>query len=122
MADEYAEAASYAGHKARAAEDYARTVEDIADQWKRKYYAAAPGAAPPRSAATVKPDWLKNIKTKAEAKKAYRAAARKHHPDRPGGSKEKMQDINASWEHWADKFASVHMGAFASELVSLWNR
>lgn len=40
---------------------------------------------------------LGDVKTKAEAKKKFRQAAMKHHPDR-GGSHEAMQKVNDAWE------------------------
>lgn len=49
-------------------------------------------------------------KTKAEATKKFREAAMKHHPDRPGGSHEKMTQLNNAWDSiknsdWFDKLA-----------------
>lgn len=41
---------------------------------------------------------IKNGATKAEIKKAYRVLAAKHHPDAPGGSNEKFQEIQAAYE------------------------
>lgn len=41
--------------------------------------------------------FMKGVKTKAEAKSAYRAASRAAHPDM-GGSTKGMQDLNAAWE------------------------
>lgn len=41
--------------------------------------------------------WMKDVARKADAKKAYRAAARAAHPD-VGGSHRVMQDLNAAWE------------------------
>ena len=55
----------------------------------------APPPKPPQNVRT--PDWLKDVKTKADAKKKYREQAAKHHPDRGGNTKD-MQDINNAWE------------------------
>lgn len=38
------------------------------------------------------------ITSKAEARKAYRSAIASAHPDRPGGSVRKAQEINAAWD------------------------
>jgi len=60
----------------------------------------APGEAPPvRENGPTDPkniDWLKGVKTKAEAKQRYHAEAMRHHPDR-GGDLRKMQDLNTLW-------------------------
>lgn len=55
-------------------------------------------------------DLTGNEKTKAEAKKKFYNAAMKFHPDRPGGSHAKMQEVNEAWESiknstWFDKLA-----------------
>ncbi|RNF09112.1 putative chaperone protein DNAj [Trypanosoma conorhini] len=41
---------------------------------------------------------IKQGATKQDIKKAYRVLARKHHPDAPGGSHEKFQEIQAAYE------------------------
>ncbi|CCW69193.1 unnamed protein product [Phytomonas sp. Hart1] len=41
---------------------------------------------------------IKQGASKVEVKKAYRVMARKHHPDAPGGSHEKFQEIQAAYE------------------------
>jgi hypothetical protein len=41
---------------------------------------------------------VKQGSSKEEIKKAYRVMARKHHPDAPGGSHEKFQEIQAAYE------------------------
>lgn len=41
--------------------------------------------------------WMKGVKTKAEAKAAYRSQAKQHHPDR-GGSADKMKQVNDQWD------------------------
>jgi len=49
-------------------------------------------------------DWLKGVKTKADAKRAYRAQAQTHHPDRAASEAERlvreetMKKINATWD------------------------
>lgn len=48
--------------------------------------------------------WLKDVKTKADAKSAFRAQARANHPD-VGGSTANMQNINNQWEQ-----AQAHPG------------
>jgi len=40
------------------------------------------------------------FKTKTEAKTHFRRAVMKHHPDREGGSVEKMQRINKAWDEY----------------------
>ncbi len=53
---------------------------------------------------------LEGVKTKAEAKKAFRRKAMKHHPDR-GGSVEKMKEVNDAWEVFSksDDFRKMAM-------------
>jgi hypothetical protein len=68
------------------------------------------------------PEWLKGVKSKAEAKAKFRDLARQHHPDR-GGNVEKMKKINAEWEaaqahHEFPKTASV--SAFVDELFEIY--
>eukprot|EP00331_Platyophrya_macrostoma_P002919 CAMPEP_0176427340 /NCGR_PEP_ID=MMETSP0127-20121128/12492_1 /TAXON_ID=938130 /ORGANISM="Platyophrya macrostoma, Strain WH" /LENGTH=241 /DNA_ID=CAMNT_0017808805 /DNA_START=189 /DNA_END=914 /DNA_ORIENTATION=+ len=41
---------------------------------------------------------IKQGASKEEIKKAYRVMARKHHPDAPGGSHEKFQEISQAYE------------------------
>ncbi|EAN99997.1 hypothetical protein C3747_18g209 [Trypanosoma cruzi] len=41
---------------------------------------------------------IKQGATKEEIKKAYRVLARKHHPDAPGGSHEKFQEIQEAYD------------------------
>jgi hypothetical protein len=54
-------------------------------------------------------------KTKAEAKKGYRDAAMKHHPDRPGGNEEKMKKVNDAWDNYqkSDEFRKLARALFA---------
>ena len=59
----------------------------------------APPPPPPPPKPAEHPEWLKGVKTKAEAKSRYREQAKKHHPDR-GGDTRTMQDINAAWDKY----------------------
>ena len=45
-------------------------------------------------------DWFKGCRTADEAKKRYRELCKEHHPDKPGGSTEKMQEINKQYDRW----------------------
>lgn len=68
------------------------------------------------------PEWLKGVKTKAEAKAKYRDMAKQHHPDR-GGDTRKMQDINSEWDKFQkhpdfSKLSHV-LGSFFDELSSI---
>lgn len=69
------------------------------------------------------PDWLKNVKTKKDAKKAYHTHAMKNHPDR-GGSEDAMKKINADWDdfqkHHFDKLSSIRAQAFLDELAKIY--
>jgi curved DNA-binding protein CbpA len=61
------------------------------------------------------------VKTKADAKAAYKAAARKAHPD-TGGDAEKMKDINSSWDDFKqsplyEKLAMAYWSNMASALL-----
>jgi len=51
-----------------------------------------------------------------EVKKAYRKLAHQHHPDKPGGSKEKFQEINEAYQILSDpnKKAQYDQFGFAS--------
>lgn len=58
-----------------------------------------------------------NEKTKVEAVKKYREMAMRHHPDRPGGSHEKMREVNDAWANikgsaWFDKLGSAFAAGF----------
>lgn len=65
---------------------------------------------------------MDSVKTKLDAKKAYRAAAMKNHPDR-GGSTETMQQVNAEWEAfknspaWEKLAVARYWSAIASALI-----
>lgn len=68
-----------------------------------------------RAAAT--PTWAQQASTKAEAKSAYRAQARQHHPDL-GGDPEKLKRVNVDWENFEKspayaKMASVYLHGYA---------
>lgn len=73
------------------------------------------------SAAREPPEWAKGAKTKAEAKKAYRDAAIKNHPDK-GGSEEVMKKINSDWDEankpggWATKLSAAQILALLNEM------
>jgi hypothetical protein len=67
------------------------------------------------------PSWLKGVKTKAEAKSAYRAQARKHHPDL-GGNAEKFKGVQSDWEGFEKQHfnkLSHSMAAFLDELACM---
>ncbi|EAN78754.1 chaperone protein DNAj, putative [Trypanosoma equiperdum] len=72
----------------------------------RRMAAGAMGAAPLfvqlRLASEVKNPYtvlgVKQGASKEDIKKAYRVLARKHHPDAPGGSHEKFQEIQMAYE------------------------
>jgi len=49
------------------------------------------------SGGRLRPDWLKDVTTKADAKSKFRDMAMKTHPDR-GGDAEKFKVINNEWE------------------------
>jgi hypothetical protein len=53
---------------------------------------ARPAASGPRAVLGVSAN-----ATRAEIEKAYKSLSRRHHPDRPGGSTEKMAAINAAY-------------------------
>lgn len=58
---------------------------------------------------------LGGVKSKAEAKAAYKEVARKHHPDL-GGDPEKMKDINAAWDDFK------RSTAFQKLSMAYWRR
>lgn len=63
---------------------------------------------------------IKQGASKAEIKKAYRVLARKHHPDAPGGSHERFQEIQSAYEQvksgvWIRKEEPGAGGAGGSE-------
>ena len=45
-------------------------------------------------------DYFTGVRTSEEAKKRYRQLCKDHHPDKPGGSTEKMQEINKQYDRW----------------------
>lgn len=61
------------------------------------------------------PKWAKGAKTKAEAKKRYRAEAKKHHPD-IGGDPETMKKVNTEWEAFEN---SSHFDKLAHLMSSI---
>lgn len=83
----------------------------------------APPPKPPQNVQT--PNWLKDVKTKADAKKRYREQAAKNHPDRGGNTKD-MQDINLAWEAFKkssdfDKLG-MRLPSFFQELLQIRSR
>lgn len=83
--------------------DYKRAEQENYRGWKQYHKSGGrTGGGPRPRAGTSGPKpgtsipGLGRLKTKAEAKAAYKDAAMKHHPDR-GGSTEKMQQVNAEW-------------------------
>lgn len=77
----------------------------------------APPPSRPSSANMKPPAWAKGAKTKADAKKAYRAEAFKHHPDR-GGDQNKMKDLNNQWENFQQ---SEHFNKLSGVLPSFFD-
>lgn len=65
------------------------------------------------------PDWLKGAKTKAEARRAYFAQARKVHPDLHGGSDTPIKNLNTDWEAHEPHFKTAMLTAFAEELEKI---
>lgn len=64
---------------------------------------------------------LGKVKTKKEAKKLYREAAMKAHPDRHGGSEEPMKRINVAWGDYEksplyEKLAMVYWSRMANTM------
>lgn len=108
--------------------------EDFANSWRQNYEkqhsskSSNPGgyAPPPKPPQNVQtPNWLKDIKTKADAKKRYREQAAKNHPDRGGNTKD-MQDINLAWEAFKkssdfDKLG-MRLPSFFQELLQIRSR
>lgn len=122
-------------------EDFKNRWQDFGKEWadtERKYREArqnyqnqrgssnaggyAPPPKPPQNIKT--PDWLKDVKTKVDAKKKYREQAAKHHPDRGGNTKD-MQDINNAWEAFKKSSDFNKLGmrlpSFFQELLQISN-
>lgn len=122
-------------------EDFKSRWQDFGKEWadtERKYREArqnyqnqrgssnaggyAPPPKPPQNIKT--PDWLKDVKTKVDAKKKYREQAAKHHPDRGGNTKD-MQDINNAWEAFKKSSDFNKLGmrlpSFFQELLQISN-
>lgn len=59
-----------------------------------------PNDPPPWESKTSGTDYFVGCKTSEEAKKRYRKLSLEHHPDKPAGSTEKMQEINKQYERW----------------------
>jgi hypothetical protein len=112
---------SYGTHSS----EYERRTEQARERARAQNRAAgaAPGeAAAPKVSRQPIPDWLKNVKTKAEAKKKFHEQVGKHHPDK-GGSADKMRAANTEWDafkaHYFDKLAHISIGAFLDEYFSI---
>lgn len=91
----------------------------------QRYSGSHGSAGEARSARTKDvgtPEWLKGVKTKAEAKTKFREQAKIHHPDR-GGSEEKMKKVNSEWnsfqKHRFNKLSHVLSG-FIDELREIY--
>lgn len=65
-----------------------------------------------------RPDWLKDAKNKTEAKAAWRAHARKTHPDR-GGSNTAFNKAKSEWLENEPTFKTAMLNAFADELEKI---
>jgi outer membrane lipoprotein SlyB len=87
---------------------------------KQQYQYTPPPPPPPRRPSADHAAFFKEhgnidhttISTKKQAEKIYKDAARKHHPDMPGGNTEKMKKINNDWDSirnspWFDKLAMI---------------
>lgn len=82
---------------------------------------ARPGSSSPHVGAAI-PSELRKIRTKNEFRKAWRAEAMKHHPDR-GGNPEKMKDVNVAYEAFRrsphyEKLAAAYWPFLARTLAS----
>lgn len=100
-------------------------------QYRHSGYYQAP--RPPKPQQTDIPSFFKqhghnhsNIKTKLQAKKIYRDAARKTHPDL-GGDVEKLKKLNIDWEgvensSWFNKLAAFHNTKFYRSLVKAFKK
>lgn len=66
----------------------------------------------------TRPDWLKNAKTKAEAKAAFREQAKKTHPDH-GGNADSFRNMQKEWEQHEPTFKVAMLAAFQDELEKI---
>lgn len=66
-----------------------------------------------------RPDWLKGAKTKAEARRAYHAQARKVHPDLHGGNDKPFKDLSIEWKEHEPHFKTAMLNALADELQKI---
>lgn len=64
---------------------------------------------------------FKGVKTQAEAKARFHELAFNAHPDRVGGSEERMKEINQAWQAFKKhpKFPKTAMAAFLDELTKI---
>lgn len=103
--------------------DYYRAHEEARrkaweEQGRRRSRAWA-GGATGGGTSYARPSWLKDAKTKAEAKSMFREQAKRTHPDR-GGSDEAMKKLNDEWEKFQDSADFFKMSsAFLDELTKI---
>lgn len=55
---------------------------------------------PPWESNKSSTDYFAGCRSSDDAKKRYRQLCKEHHPDKPGGSTEKMQEINKQYDRW----------------------
>jgi hypothetical protein len=115
--EDFGRGAAGTGGSARASED----PYDFYTRWRQKQKSRrAAGAAKVRPSGSF-PDWMGEVKTKAEAKAKHRQMAMKVHPDVTGGDHTRMAEVNNQMdvlmnsELW-DKLA---FAAFADELTKM---
>jgi hypothetical protein len=94
----------------------------------KKRYGYRPSAPKPKFTNNIK-DFFKEhgydyskIKTKLEAKRVYREAARKHHPDM-GGNAEKFKKLSTDWEgiensNWFQKLAALRNNVITKNILN----
>lgn len=80
------------------------------------HYHGGGGASSGPSYSTHVPDWLKGVKTKAEATSKFKEVGKKHHPDM-GGDAEKFKNYSAEWT----AFKKHHFDKLSFVLPSLWD-
>lgn len=66
----------------------------------------------------VRPDWLKKAKTKAQAKAAFRAQAKKMHPDH-GGDPSAFRKMHDEWKEHEPTFKTAMLAAFHDEIEKI---
>jgi len=95
-----------------------QTPGSEADQNERQKHATPRHGGSPLPKKPEKPDWLRGAKTKADAKSAYRAQSRKHHPDL-GGNADTMKQVNSDWDKWEGHFKEAMLLGFTDELEKI---